>query len=63
MITFLKRLWTDEAYFRSALVLVFGVVVPNLPLGEFGSVGYWIGKLAVPAALLVKAGEKNEVKP
>ena len=55
----LRRLWTDPAYFRAAIVLFFGVVVPNLPLGEFGAIGYWIGRLAVPVALLVKAGEKN----
>lgn len=62
MLTLLKKLWTDEAYFRATLYVILGVVIPSLPLGEFGSIGYWLGRLAPGIALLVKAGEKNEPK-
>lgn len=52
-----SKLWNDPAYFRAAVALVLGVLIPNLPLGELGPVGYWIGKFALPLALLVRADQ------
>lgn len=59
-----KRLWTDPNYFIKCMVAVVGVigtVIPQLPLGDLGVVGYWIGKftpviVSIMAATSMRAG-------
>lgn len=54
----LAKLWNDPAYFQKTLVFVFAsvaVILPVLPLGEMGAVGYWLGKAAIPVAIALAA--------
>lgn len=58
MRTILRNLWTEPAYFQKSLaVFIAGVAafLPTLPLEEWGAVGYWLGKVALPLAVLVAA--------
>jgi len=56
--TLLTKLWRDPAYFQKTLAMTMAflaVLLPTLPLGEFGAAGYWIGKLLLPVAVAVAA--------
>ena len=58
----LRRLWNDPDYFyKSAVFLLatIAVVLPILPLGELGSVGYWLGKVALPIAIAIGATSRG----
>ena len=60
--TILGKLWTDPDYFRKAMTVVLGtaaVVLPVLPLGEWGAVGYWLGKLGLPLVIAYGATAKG----
>ena len=58
----LKRLWNDPDYFNKSVVFfvaLVAVIIPTLPLGEMGVVGYWLGKLALPVAVAIGATSKG----
>ena len=58
----LKKLWTDPDYFNKTLAFLIGVfftVLPTLPLGELGQVGYWLGKIGLPFAIAWGATSHN----
>lgn len=62
MRTILHNLWTEPAYFQKSIaVFVAGLAafLPTLPLEEWGTVGYWLGKVALPLAVLVAARGGN----
>lgn len=54
----LHKLWNDPDYLVKALTMLIGfvaVLLPLLPLGEFGAFGYWLGKLALPVVIALGA--------
>jgi len=60
--TILKRLWGDPDYFSKSAafaIAMLATIVPTLPLGDLGVVGYWLGKLALPLAIAIGATSKG----
>lgn len=60
--TILSKLWNDPDYFRKSVaffIAFLGTLLPVLPLGEFGEVGYWLGKVALPIAVAIGATSKG----
>lgn len=54
----LSKLWNDPDYFKKTLAFAIafvGAVLPVLPLGDLGEVGYWLGKFALPIAVAIGA--------
>lgn len=54
----ISRLWNDPDYFSKSAAFAIALLaslLPVLPLGELGPVGYWLGKLALPIAVAVGA--------
>lgn len=54
----LDKLWNDPDYFKKTMsfaIALAAVILPVLPLGELGEVGYWLGKFALPIAVAIGA--------
>ena len=54
----IRKLWKDPQYFRKSLTFIIAsaaTLLPVLPLGEFGDVGYWLSKVALPLAVALGA--------
>jgi hypothetical protein len=57
-----RNLWCNPQYFQKSIVaacILAAVVLPQLPLGEMGPVGYWIGKALLPLAVVVAARSRQ----